>query len=216
MNDTAEQPDDKDTIKKKQQSLINELAKKLIDTELQQYYPNCFNKEDIKPLKVGIRDDIRAEHPEINKRAIKSALKAYCSNKAYLDKIKVGNKRINLAGEEIEVITEAGEQYAKDKLKKMARSAERSEQNKILQKAQAKAEQVNKAKKAANIEKAKALADAKAEKKAAEQAKKIEQAKESKSEPTQKTKKPVIITSKKSGVKIATKRPTLSFLNKNK
>ena len=214
MNDTAEQPED--TIKKKQQGLTNELAKKLLDTELQQYYPNCFNKEDLKPLKVGIRDDIRAEHPEINKRALKSALKAYCGSKAYLNNLKVGNKRINLAGEEVDVITEAGEQYGTNKLNKIARAEERSEQNKILHKAQVKAEQVNKAKKAAAKEKAETLADAKAEKKAAEQAKKLEQAKESKSEPTQKTKKPVIITSKKSGVKIATKRPTLSFLNKNK
>ncbi len=190
--------------KKKQRKIVIKSAFGLLDNELQEHYPLCFNRKALKPLKIGIYDDIRAEHPELDEKALKMALAIHCGSKDYLATLTEGNKRINATGDEIEPISEAGAIHAKERLKAIADKGERDKQRKIAHKAQLKVEREKRDKKAA--EKAKAEEKAQPKPKA------------DKPKPVIETKKSVIVTkkpeivAKKSPTITTKKRPTLSFL----
>lgn len=84
-----------------------------------EYFPAAFFKHsrDIKPLKIGIFDDIiefyaRLEAPPYSKKKIREALNYYSASPAYLTCQKIGNARIDLYGNEIDVVTEDQAKYA--------------------------------------------------------------------------------------------------------
>jgi len=189
----------------KKRELLKKSGQELLDNELPQYYPDCFNQTALKPLKIGIYEDIKAEHPEINKKIIKAALKLHCKVIPYLSILVAGSQRINLKGEVVEAVTEAGAEYGQLNIKRITDKAERAKQRKIDEAAQLKAELENPVEKPV-VEKKPVIKVKPAEPKKQTPEPKI----------TQKVKKPIIVTKKSTGVKITTKRPTLAFLKKDK
>lgn len=84
-----------------------------------EYFPAAFFKHprDIKPLKIGIFDDIidfydRLDTPAYSKKKLREALTYYSSSPAYLTCQKIGVARIDLYGNEVDVVTEDQAKYA--------------------------------------------------------------------------------------------------------
>ena len=99
-----------DYLKKEKQIIIDWLI---------EYFPNAFFKKgsQIKPLKIGIFDEIiefyeRLDSPPFTKRALKEALGYYSSSPAYLSCQKANTARIDLYGNEVDVVTIDQAKYA--------------------------------------------------------------------------------------------------------
>ena len=90
--------------------------------QLAKLYPNCF-RQPRQPLKIGIHSDIIAQHPELRASLIASALKTYTSSLGYLEMLKAGAARIDLAGNPVGTVTAADEEDAQRKIAKAARRA---------------------------------------------------------------------------------------------
>lgn len=86
------------------------------------YFPNAFSKKpkEIKPLKIGILEDIYAfydtmRYPEISKSAIKHAIQHYSSSTIYLAAQKEDQARIDLYGQEVDVVSKEQAKYAQQR-----------------------------------------------------------------------------------------------------
>ena len=90
--------------------------------QLAELYPNCF-RQPCQPLKIGIHNDIIAQHPELRPSLIASALKTYTRSLGYLETLKAGAARIDLEGNPVGTVTDADEEDAKRKIAKAARRA---------------------------------------------------------------------------------------------
>ena len=68
--------------------------------QLATLYPLCFFREHElrQPLKIGIREDIIAQHPELQPSVIVSALQNYTRCVPYWSTLKAGAARIDLNG----------------------------------------------------------------------------------------------------------------------
>ena len=86
------------------------------------YFPHAFSKKpkEIKPLKIGILEDIYAfydslRYPEITKPAIKHAIQHYSSSTLYLASQKENQARIDLYGHEVDVVSKEQAKYAEQR-----------------------------------------------------------------------------------------------------
>lgn len=93
--------------------------KLLIIDWLIEYFPNAFFKKpnQIKPLQIGIFDEIvdfyeRLDSPPFSKKSLREALSYYSSSPAYLNCQKPGTARVDLYGNEVDVVTEEQSKYA--------------------------------------------------------------------------------------------------------
>jgi ProP effector len=84
-----------------------------------EHYPAAFFKKTrlVKPLKLGIIEDIfefyhRLETPPFSKKSMRNALTYYCTSPAYLSAQKEGKARIDLYGNEMELVTAEQAKYA--------------------------------------------------------------------------------------------------------
>lgn len=84
-----------------------------------EHFPAAFFKKGthVKPLKIGIFDDIidfyeRLEAPPFSKKSIREALNYYSASKAYLMAQKTGTARVDLFGNEVDVVTAEQAKYA--------------------------------------------------------------------------------------------------------
>jgi ProP effector len=84
-----------------------------------EYFPSAFFKQAkyIKPLKIGIFDDIlafydRLDTPPFSKKKLREALNYYSASPAYLNNQKNGVARIDLYGNEVDIVTEEQAKYA--------------------------------------------------------------------------------------------------------
>jgi ProP effector len=75
--------------------------------QLAALYPLClFRAHELRrPLKIGIRDDIIAQHTELQPGLIVNALQIYTRCVAYWSTLKVGAARIDLDGHVAGVVT---------------------------------------------------------------------------------------------------------------
>jgi ProP effector len=99
-----------DTAKKNKLAIINWLV---------EHFPAAFFKKgkQIKPLKIGIFDDIidfyqRLESPPFSKKNLREALNYYSASPAYLNCQKVDSARVDLYGNEVDVVTDEQAKYA--------------------------------------------------------------------------------------------------------
>ena len=100
----------------------NENTKKdklLIIDWLVEHFPNAFFKKgnQVKPLQIGIFDEIidfyeRLDSPPFSKKALREALSYYSSSPAYLNCQKPSAARVDLYGNEVDVVTEDQAKYA--------------------------------------------------------------------------------------------------------
>lgn len=86
---------------------------------LTEHFPAAFfiKAKHIKPLKIGIFDDIidfyeRLESPPFSKKLLREALNYYSGSPAYLSCQKANSSRVDLYGNEVDVVTEEQAKYA--------------------------------------------------------------------------------------------------------
>jgi sRNA-binding protein len=62
-------------------------------------YPHCFGRMNRRPLKVGVCEEVIAQHPEMSRHRIKRLLKEYTQHELYWSTLKAGTpgKRIRVA-----------------------------------------------------------------------------------------------------------------------
>ncbi|WP_018236930.1 ProQ/FINO family protein [Ensifer sp. BR816] len=65
---------------------------------LSEKWPNAFNAKLPKPLKIGIRQDIRALDGELSDEELGRALRAYTRTDKYLANMRAGAARVDLNG----------------------------------------------------------------------------------------------------------------------
>lgn len=97
------------------------ITSKEVIAHLVEKFPACFTLEGaVKPLKVGIFQELAAalaEDEKVSKTQLRQALRHYTSSWRYLKSIKLGSHRINLAGEDAELIDEEQANFAAKTLK---------------------------------------------------------------------------------------------------
>ena len=100
--------------KKEKQKVINWL----IET-----FPSAFFKKarEVKPLKIGILDDIldhyhRLEIPPFSKRLLREGLHYYTGSTVYLRQQKANSPRIDLFGNEVDLVSDEQARYATETL----------------------------------------------------------------------------------------------------
>jgi ProP effector len=103
---------------KQQQIAIKKDKLQIIDW-LIEHFPCAFFKKgsQIKPLKIGIFDDIidfyeRLDSPPFSKKALREALSYYSASPAYLSCQKENTARVDIYGNEVDVVTTEQAKYA--------------------------------------------------------------------------------------------------------
>ncbi|MFT5706441.1 MAG: ProP effector [Oceanospirillaceae bacterium] len=79
-------------------------------------YPSTFSRTNIRPLKIGIQDDLIADE-KVAKNKIKRALASYVRAPNYFRAMKLDSARIDLTGEASGKVTDSEAEYAKTQLK---------------------------------------------------------------------------------------------------
>lgn len=86
---------------------------------LSENFPAAFFKKShhIKPLKIGIFDDIidfyeRLDSPPFSKKVLREAINYYSASPAYLTAQKQDTARVDLFGNEVDVVNEEQAKYA--------------------------------------------------------------------------------------------------------
>lgn len=84
-----------------------------------EHFPNAFFKKgnQVKPLQIGIFDEIilffeRLDAPPFSKKALREALSYYSSSPAYLSCQKTNTARVDLYGNEVDIVNEEQAKYA--------------------------------------------------------------------------------------------------------
>lgn len=102
-----------------QQSELIKKEKQAIIDWLIEHFPNAFFKKgkQVKPLQIGIFDEIvefyeRINSPSFSKKALREALSYYSSSPAYLACQKANTARVDLYGNEVDVVTDDQAKYA--------------------------------------------------------------------------------------------------------
>ncbi|CAM4452383.1 MAG: RNA chaperone ProQ [Legionella sp.] len=103
----------------KQQHIAIKKDKLQIIDWLIEHFPNAFFKKgsQIKPLKIGIFDDIidfyeRLDSPPFSKKALREALSYYSASPSYLSCQKENTARVDIYGNEVDVVTTEQAKYA--------------------------------------------------------------------------------------------------------
>jgi ProP effector len=79
-------------------------------------YPETFSRTNIRPLKIGIQDDLIADE-KVAKNKIKRALASYVRAPNYFRAMKLDSDRIDLSGGASGKVSESEAEYAKSQLK---------------------------------------------------------------------------------------------------
>ncbi|MGB0664805.1 MAG: ProQ/FINO family protein [Pontibacterium sp.] len=85
---------------------------------LSETYPDTFNRKNVRPLKIGIQEDLVADE-KVAKNKIKRALAGYVRSINYLKSIQVDADRIDLNGEPAGKVTASEAEHAKSQLKEI-------------------------------------------------------------------------------------------------
>lgn len=110
---------------------------------LMETYPQTFSRNNVRPLKIGIQEDLLADD-KVSKNKIKRALASYVRSLAYYRSLQAGAARIDLKGEPAGEVSEQEAEHARDKLKEANRQRrEREQQRRAAQREQEKSERMN-------------------------------------------------------------------------
>ncbi len=114
----------------------NRAANQAAVAQISELYPNVFNRNAVKPLKIGIQEELLADE-KLSKGKIKRALASYVRAPQYYKSLVAGVDRIDLNGEAAGQVTEQEAEHAKAMLKNL--------REKRQQRVQAEKEQANSA-----------------------------------------------------------------------
>lgn len=93
-------------------------------------YPEVFNRDNVRPLKIGIQEELIADE-KLAKNKIKRALASYVRSPYYFRSLKEGADRIGLDGQPSGTVSESEAEHAKQQLKEINK---RRQQNQRQQK----------------------------------------------------------------------------------
>ena len=96
----------------------NRAANSAAIATISEHYPEVFNRNSVRPLKIGIQEDIVADG-KLSQGKIKRALASYVRSPLYYKALKVGADRIDLKGEAAGKVSEQEAEHAKAMLKKI-------------------------------------------------------------------------------------------------
>ena len=96
-------------------------------------YPQVFNRKNVRPLKIGIQEDLIADD-KLAKNKIKRALASYVRSPHYFRSLQEGADRIDLGGEAAGTVSASEAEHAKAQLKD---ANKRRQQNQQAQRAKA-------------------------------------------------------------------------------
>lgn len=83
--------------------------------QLSEAYPKTFDRRNVRPLKIGIQDDLIADE-KLAKNKIKRALASYVRSINYLRSLQEGAERVDIQGESAGTVTAEEAAHAKGKL----------------------------------------------------------------------------------------------------
>ncbi|MCW8884804.1 MAG: ProQ/FinO family protein [Motiliproteus sp.] len=112
-NLSSTKPESRSSSKNKNRA-ANQAAIALIS----EHYPEVFNRENVRPLKIGIQEDLVADE-KLSRGKIKRALASYVRSPHYYKSLQAGAERIDLNGEAAGTVTEQEAEHAKSMLKKI-------------------------------------------------------------------------------------------------
>lgn len=124
VNQTEKTPEAKNRNRAK-----NRAANQAALLQLCETYPEVFSRENVRPLKVGIQEELIADE-KLARNRIKRALASYVRSPQYLRSLQPGADRIGLDGSAAGQVSEEEAAHARDKLKaikEMRREREKSE-----------------------------------------------------------------------------------------
>lgn len=86
---------------------------------LTEKFPAAFPADPraIRPLKIGIHQDLKAALPEVDLKALRQAMSYHTRRLAYLRAVERGGERIDLNGNPVEPVTPEQQVHATEKLK---------------------------------------------------------------------------------------------------
>lgn len=118
----------------KQQLITTKKDKLQIIDWLIEHFPSSFFKKghQVKPLKIGIFDDLidfyeRLDSPPFSKKSLREALSYYSSSPAYLSCQKENSPRIDIYGNEVDVVTTEQAKYAHQRYQERYNKKQNSE-----------------------------------------------------------------------------------------
>jgi ProP effector len=117
----------------------NRAANQAAIAQISELYPKAFNRDQVKPLKIGIQEDLLADE-KLAKGKIKRALASYVRAAAYYKSLVEGADRVDLNGESAGKVTAAEAEHAKAMLKQQR---EQRQQRVKEQKQKAKEERIS-------------------------------------------------------------------------
>ncbi len=88
-------------------------------------YPQVFNRNNVRPLKIGMQEDLIADE-KLAKNKIKRALASYVRSPHYFRSLQAGADRIDLNGNAAGTVTESEAEYAKQQLKEINKRRQQS------------------------------------------------------------------------------------------
>jgi ProP effector len=98
-----------------------------------EHFPAAFFKKarHVKPLKIGIFDDIldfyhRLDARPFSKKSLRTALTYYCTSPAYLNAQKQNKARLDLFGNEMDIVTDEQAKYAQQRYERQYSSPRKS------------------------------------------------------------------------------------------
>ena len=100
---------------------------------LYEHFPDGFNLDNIKPLKLHIDKDIYPylkQEGAPSKIKIRFALKYYTHNLDYLKALINGTHRYDLKGQQVEKVTQEQKDFAQDKLEEISNNIKAKKQHK--------------------------------------------------------------------------------------
>jgi len=117
----------------------NRAANQAALQQLCEAYPEVFNRDNVRPLKIGIQEDLIADE-KLARNRIKRALASYVRNPAYLKALVVGAERVGIDGQASGSVTEEEAAHATEKLDQI-KQERRERQKQERQQARQRAEQ---------------------------------------------------------------------------
>ncbi len=121
----------------------NRVANQAAVAQISELYPNVFNRDAVKPLKIGIQEDLLADE-KLSKGKVKRALASYVRAPQYYKSLLAGADRVGLDGAAAGQVTEAEAEHAKAMLKQMREQRQqRIQADKEQVKEQVKQERIN-------------------------------------------------------------------------
>ncbi|WP_207063901.1 ProQ/FINO family protein [Motiliproteus sp. SC1-56] len=106
------------TANKPSQRNKNRAANQAAISQISELYPRTFDREAVKPLKIGIQDDLVADG-KLPQGKIKRALASYVRSPLYYKALQAGAVRIDLNGEAAGEVTEEQAEHARAMLEKI-------------------------------------------------------------------------------------------------